>query len=93
MIGGSTRDRPAMALTLPTRPFLTLEAARQALAACEAEAVRNKWAVAIAVVDEGGHAIVLSRQDGTQWSSVQTAIEKARAAITGSGPRGSWRRW
>ena len=86
MIGGSTRDRPAMALTLPARPFLTLEAARHALAACEAEAVRNKWAVAIAVVDEGGHAIVLSRQDGTQWSSVQTAIEKARAAIAWKRP-------
>jgi len=86
MIGGSTRDRTAMALTLPARPILTLEAARLALAACEAEAVRNKWAVAIAVVDDGGHAIVLSRQDGTQWSSVQTAIEKARAAIAWKRP-------
>jgi glc operon protein GlcG len=86
MIEGSPRDRTPMKLTLPARPFLTLEAARLALAACEAEAVRNKWPVVIAIVDEGGHAIVLSRQDGTQWSSVNTAIEKARAAIAWKRP-------
>lgn len=75
-----------MSLTLPTRKTLTLEAARVALAACEAEAVRNKWPVVIAVVDDGGHAIVLSRQDGTQWSSVETAVEKARAAVAWKRP-------
>jgi uncharacterized protein GlcG (DUF336 family) len=75
-----------MPLTLPARKTLTLEAARVALTACEAEAVRNKWPVVIAVVDDGGHAVVLSRQDGTQWSSVQTAIEKARAAVAWKRP-------
>ena len=75
-----------MALTIPVRKTLTLEAARLILAAAEAEAVRNKWPVVIAVVDDGGHAIVLSRQDGTQWSSVETAVEKARAAIAWKRP-------
>jgi glc operon protein GlcG len=75
-----------MALTLPARRTLTLEAARLILGAAEAEAVRNKWPVGIAVVDEGGHAIVLSRQDGTQWSSVETAVEKARAAVAWKRP-------
>jgi glc operon protein GlcG len=42
--------------------------------------------VVIAVVDDGGHAIVLSRQDGTQWSSVETAVEKARAAVAWKRP-------
>jgi uncharacterized protein GlcG (DUF336 family) len=70
-----------MALTLPAKKTLTLEAARVVLAAAEAEAVRNQWPVVIAVVDEGGHTIILSRQDGTQWSSVETAVEKARAAV------------
>jgi uncharacterized protein GlcG (DUF336 family) len=75
-----------MALTIPLRKTLTLEAARLILAAAEAEAVRNKWPVVIAVVDDGGHAIVLSRQDGTQWSSVDTAVEKARAAVAWKRP-------
>jgi glc operon protein GlcG len=75
-----------MALTIPVRKTLTLEAARLILAAAEAEAVRNKWPVVIAVVDDGGHAIVLSRQDNTQWSSVETAVEKARAAVAWKRP-------
>lgn len=75
-----------MALTIPVKKTLTLEAARLMLAAAEAEAVRNKWPVVIAVVDDGGHTIVLSRQDGTQWSSVETAVEKARAAVAWKRP-------
>jgi uncharacterized protein GlcG (DUF336 family) len=75
-----------MALTLPAKKTLTLEAARVVLAAAEAEAVRNQWPVVIAVVDEGGHTIILSRQDGTQWSSVETAVEKARAAVAWKRP-------
>ena len=67
--------------TLPTRKMLTLESARIALAACEAEAGRNQWKVVIAVVDDGGHPILVARLDGTQWSSVETAIGKARTAV------------
>jgi len=75
-----------MALTLPSRKTLSLEAARVALAAAEAEAARNDWRVAIAVVDDGGHTIAFVRLDGTQWSSIQTAIEKARAAVAWKRP-------
>ena len=75
-----------MSLELPVRKVLTLEAARVALAAAEAEALRNQWRVVIAVVDEGGHAIVLTRLDGAQWSSVDTAVAKARAAVAWKRP-------
>ena len=75
-----------MALTLPLRKTLTLEAARVALAAAEAEAVRNQWRVVIAVVDDGGHTIVLARLDGAQTSSVDTAVNKARAAFAWKRP-------
>jgi len=75
-----------MALELPIRKTLTLEAARVALSACEAEARRNDWRVVIAVVDDGGHAIVLARLDGAQISSVETAVEKARAAVAWKRP-------
>jgi glc operon protein GlcG len=75
-----------MALTLPTRKALTLEAARVALAASEAEALKNGWRVVIAVVDEGGHPILFARLDGAQWSSISTAVEKARAATAWKRP-------
>jgi glc operon protein GlcG len=75
-----------MTLALPLRKTLTLEAARVALAACEAEALKHQWRVVIAIVDDGGHAIVLARLDGAQWSSVDTAVEKARAAVAWKRP-------
>lgn len=75
-----------MSITLPTRKVLTLEAARIALAAAESEALRNQWRVVIAVVDEGGHAILVTRLDGAQWSSIETAVEKARAAVAWKRP-------
>jgi glc operon protein GlcG len=75
-----------MALVLPVKKSLTLEAARIAVSAGEAEARRNGWAVVIAVVDDGGHAILLQRLDGTQWSSIDTAVAKARAAVAWKRP-------
>lgn len=75
-----------MAITLPSRKTLTLEAARVALGACEAEALKNGWRVVIAVVDDGGHALTVARLDGAQWSSISTALEKARAATAWKRP-------
>ena len=69
-----------MSLNLPTRRTLTLEAARVIAAASEAEAARNGWKVVIAIVDDGGHAVLVQRLDGTQSSSVDTALNKAKAA-------------
>ena len=75
-----------MTLQLPARRSLTLEAARIAMAACEAAAAENGWRVVIAVVDEGGHAILVQRLDGAQWSSIDTAVGKARAATAWKRP-------
>ena len=75
-----------MTLQLPSRKFLTLEAARIAMAACEAEATRGGWKVVIAIVDEGGHPLMVHRLDGTQWSSCDTAVGKARAAVAWKRP-------
>jgi len=73
-------------MNLPRKPVLTLEAARVALAAAEAEAVRGGWKVVIAVVDDGGHPVLFHRLDGAQWSSIDTAIGKARAAVAWKRP-------
>jgi glc operon protein GlcG len=75
-----------MALELPVKKCLTLEAARIAMSACEAAAGQNGWKVVIAVVDEGGHAILVQRLDGAQWSSIDTAVGKARAATAWKRP-------
>ena len=73
-------------ITLPVKKSLTLEAARVALSASEAEARRNGWRVVIAVVDDGGHPVVVARLDGAQWSSIDTAVGKARAATAWKRP-------
>ena len=49
-------------------------------AAAEAEALKNGWAVTIAVVDDGGHLLSLQRLDGAAPISAQIAAAKARSA-------------
>jgi Uncharacterized protein, possibly involved in utilization of glycolate and propanediol len=66
--------------------MLTLEAARVAMAASEAEALRNQWKVVIAIVDDGGHTVLLQRLDHAQISSIDTAVAKARAAVAWKRP-------
>lgn len=70
-----------MTLALPTKKALTLEAAKLMAAAAEATAAKNGWKVVVAVVDDGGHALLVHRIDDTQSSSVPTAIGKARSAV------------
>ena len=52
-------------------------------AAAEAEALKNNWAVTIAVVDDGGHLLALQRLDGAAPISAQIAPAKARSAAIG----------
>jgi uncharacterized protein GlcG (DUF336 family) len=66
---------------LADKKALTLDAAKKMAAAAQAEAVKNKWNVVIAVVDDGGHLIYLQRMDGTQTGSIDVAIGKARTAM------------
>jgi glc operon protein GlcG len=61
---------------------LTLEAAKKIAAAAEEEAVKNKWTVVIAIVDEGGNLVYLQRLDETQIGSIEVAIQKAKTAVS-----------
>jgi uncharacterized protein GlcG (DUF336 family) len=61
---------------------LSLEDARKAAAAAATEAKKNKWNMAIAVVDDGGHLIYFERIDETQFGSIDIAIGKARTAAS-----------
>jgi glc operon protein GlcG len=62
------------------RRMITLDGAKAILAAAEAEALKNKWTVAIAVVDESGNLIAFHKIDDTQMGSIDIAIGKARTA-------------
>ena len=59
---------------------LTLEAAMKIAAAADAEAAKNNWNVSIAIVDEGGHLVLLHKRDNTQYGSIDISIQKAQTA-------------
>ena len=65
----------------PYGPPIGLQAARRSMAAAEEEATRNNWGVAIAILDSGGHLVMLHRLDGTQIGSIRIAEGKARTAL------------
>jgi uncharacterized protein GlcG (DUF336 family) len=65
----------------PYGPPISVEAAKKAMAAAEAEAARNKWGVSIAIVDSGANLVMLHRLDNAQLASVRLAEEKAVTAV------------
>lgn len=66
-----------------TRPVLAAVDVKAIAAAAEAEALRNQWAVSIAIVDDGGHLLWLQRLDGAAPVSAQICEAKARTAALG----------
>ena len=65
------------------KPFLSAADVKRIVAASEAEALANQWAVTIAVVDDGGHLLALSRLDGAAPLSAQIAPAKAHTSALG----------
>lgn len=50
-------------------------------AAAEAEARKNNWNVAIAIVDDGGHPLQFIRMDGATPANAAIAVEKGRTGM------------
>lgn len=65
---------------LGTAKYITLEAAKKMAEAGEAEARKNGWNVAIAIMDASGALILFHKLDETQPGSVAVAQGKARTA-------------
>lgn len=65
---------------LASRTVLTLDAAKEIMAAAEAEARKNNWAVSIAILDDGGRLMMLQRLDGAPPASVDVCQAKGRSA-------------
>ena len=59
---------------------ISFDAAKKAITAAEAEAKKNNWPVAIAIVDSSGKLAAFSKMDNTQHGSVDIAIGKAVTA-------------
>jgi uncharacterized protein GlcG (DUF336 family) len=64
----------------PYGPAISLENAKKAAAPALAEAAKNKWTVAVAIVDPGGNLVYYEKMDNTQIGSATVAIDKARSA-------------
>jgi hypothetical protein len=84
---------------IPYGLSVSTESAKNVAAAAIAEAQKNNWKMAIAIVDTGGYLVYFEKMQDTQTGSVELAIEKARtaSALPAShesipGRRSRWRR-
>src|SRR5436190_16055448 len=67
----------------PNVPYgvsIAADAAKKVAAAAIAEARKNNWAMAVAVVDTGGYLVYFERMPDTQLGSVEVSMDKARSA-------------
>ena len=64
----------------PYGPPITLEVAKKVAAPALAEASKNNWAMAVAVVDPSGNLVYYEKMDNTQLGSAHVSVEKARTA-------------
>jgi uncharacterized protein GlcG (DUF336 family) len=62
------------------KPCLTAADIQKAMAACKAEAEKNKWKVAIAIVDDGGYLLHFDRMEGVAPISAEVAVGKAHTS-------------
>jgi glc operon protein GlcG len=70
----------SQSVPLVEKKTIGLAAARKMVAAAEAEALKNKWAISIAVVDDGGNLVYFERMDGANLPTVAISQGKARTA-------------
>jgi uncharacterized protein GlcG (DUF336 family) len=68
---------------MQSKQMLMLDDVKKIAAGAEAEAIANKWAVVIAIVDDGGHLLWLQRMDGVAPLSAHIAPAKAKTAALG----------
>lgn len=66
---------------MQTIQSIGLSEARRIADNAREKAVSEGWNVVIAIVDAGGHLVLLERADNTQLGSIVVAQEKARTAL------------
>ena len=60
---------------------INLDTAKKIAASAIAEAAKNNWTMAVAILDTGGNLVYFEKMDGTQTGSVRVAISKGRSAV------------
>src|SRR5690242_409588 len=70
---------PNPMLPNPYGPPISVEVAKKAAAAALAEARKNNWTMAIAVVDPNGDLVYYEKMDNAQLGSSNVSIAKARS--------------
>ena len=68
------------AAQLRTTKVITLDGAKNIVAAAEAEAKKNGWNMAYAIVDVSGELILFHKGDGARPSNAEFALRKARTS-------------
>src|SRR5271156_2722082 len=59
---------------------ISVDNAKKAAAPALAEAAKNNWSVAVAIVDPGGNLVYYDKMDNTQLASANVSVDKARSA-------------
>lgn len=67
-------------MAIPYGAPVSSETAKKLAAGALAEARRNKWNMAVAIVDPAGDLVYFEKIDHTQAASVVIAVDKARSA-------------
>ncbi len=65
---------------------IDLATAKKVMAAAETEAKKNNWPVVIAIVDAGGHLVLLERLDNTQWGECRNCTAEGAHGCEISSP-------
>jgi uncharacterized protein GlcG (DUF336 family) len=68
-----------MPFNIPYGAPISLDKAREVMAAAVAETKKRNWSLVIAIVDSGGNLVAFDRMDGSQLGSIAVAQHKARA--------------
>jgi uncharacterized protein GlcG (DUF336 family) len=67
-------------MVMPYGTSISLENAKKVAAPALAEASKNNWLMAVAIVDPSGNLVYYEKMDGTQYASANIAVGKARSA-------------
>jgi len=67
-------------MAIPYGLPVNIDNAKKAAAAALAEARKNNWTMAVAIVDPSGNLIYYEKMDNTQLGSAMVAVDKARSA-------------
>jgi glc operon protein GlcG len=67
-------------MAIPYGLSVSVEDAKKAAAPAMAEARKNNWLMAVAIVDTSGNLVYYEKMDGTQLASANISVEKARSA-------------